>query len=441
MEFSKASRFSVFLRLLRLTDASDFFLHYVIIVVVLAATFASITSPVIDGKFLILVAFSVSSALFSCVVNDLYDAELDVLNPETKNPLARGEVSKRTMVSIVLLFLTISVFLLVLLPSRSAPLGVASLALGFTYSWGVRARLRPFLDVAYHGIQCAFPFIMGYTLYQPFDETCLLVSIVIFVGGAVSELMREVRNYDFDRAFGKTTVVMLGVRKSLALCLGLMFVWLLLVAIALERLLSFPLTLYGFRVPTQFLVLPPLSVFVLKPIFQGITDEAYQTDTRVRFRRRALFVLIILVSSSVAVFAHSSTRYYHGDTDWENYVVGLDVRTVIAGPESWSVAYIRFRYRDEANHYYLLLHKDGVLELTKVVNSEKTYMNFVQTKLSPFDWHSFEIILEGPSIRVSVDGGLYIDIKDDSLSKGMVCLTGICSARLAFFREVKVYAI
>ena len=438
-KYCRASRVFAFLRLLRITGIRDFFLHYVIIIVVLAAIIASISFQEIDGKLPILLAFSISSALFSCVINDLYDAELDELDPETRNPLARGEISRRTVASIVLMLLATSAFLLALLPSRSAPWGVVGLVLSFTYSYGIRAKMRPFLDVAYHGILFAFPFIMGYTLYKPFDKICLLVSIAIGIGGTVSELLQEVRDYDFDKAFGKTTAVLLGKKKSLALGLGLIIIWIPIVVIASGSLFFFPLTLFFFRVPFQFLVLPPLSLFVLEPIFRGIMVEAHQTVVYDGFKKRALVVFIILVSSSAAVFAYSSTRYYYGDLDWENYVVRLDARTLIAGPESWSVAFVRFRYRDEANHYYLLLYKNGILELTKVVSSEKTFLNFVETDLSPFDWHSFEIILEGPSIRVLVDGVLYVDIKDDSSSKGVVCLSGICSARLAFFKGVEVY--
>lgn len=434
----KAGGIYPILRLLRLTSVNDFFLHYIIIIVFVAVTFTSLEAQ-IDSKFPILIAFSVSSALFGCAVNDLFDAEIDELNPESSNPLARKEIAKKTMVLIILIFLAVSVFFLSLLPPRIAPLGVAGLILDFTYSWGVRARLRPLLDILYHGAHCALPFVMAYTLYMKLDETGLLVTAIIWIGGAVSELMREVRNFEFDRNFGKTTVVMLGVRKSLFLCLGLMLTWLSLIWIASERIFFFPLTFADFSLPSQFLVLPPLSFFILMPIIKGIQKEAFQTDTRVRFRKRALYVLLILISSSVAVFSYSSTIYNYGGLDWENYVVGLDARTVIAGSESWGVAFIRFRYMDEANHYYLLLHRGGTLEFTKVVASEKTFLRFVETDLSPFDWHNFEIVLDGPRIRVSVDGVPYMDIEDDSLPNGMVCLTGICSAKLAFFKEIEVY--
>lgn len=399
------------------------------------------TSEEIDIKILVLVAFAISAEIFTLVVNDLFDAELDALNPETRNPLARGEISKRVTVIIGLIFLTSSVFLLFFLPLRSMVLGIAGLILGFTYSWGVRAKLKPFLDLIYHGVLNTFPFVMGYTLYGSFDETCLLISFGIFIVGAVPEIIQEIRDHDVDRFFGKTTVVMLGKRKSLTLCLGLMLVWFLVVATVLDKLLFFPVTLWDFRVSFQFLVLPPLSFFILTPLIQGIVSEEYQKDVYKRLRKRGLVVLIILVSSSIAVFAYSSTMYFYGDLDYENYVVRLDVRTVIAGPESWNVAFIRFRYLDEANHYCLLLHKNGVLELTKVVSSERAFLVFVKTDLSPFDGHSFEILLDGSSIKVSVDGALYLDIIDDSLSKGMVCLRAFCSAVLALFKEVEVYPI
>ncbi len=439
-KFPKASGIYSILRLLRLTNVNDFFLHYIIIIIFVAATFTTLVSQM-DRKFPLLVAFSVSSALFGCVVNDLYDAEIDKQNPETSNPFARGEIGKKSMVSIILIFLAGSIFLLSLLPSKIVPLGVISLIIDFTYSWGVRARLRPILDILYHGAHCAIPFIMVYALYIPFDGTGLLVAVIIWIGGAVSELMREVRNYDFDRTYGKTTVVMLGVRKSLVLCLVLMFAWLSLIGMASERIFFFPLKFFGFIVPIQYLVLPPLSLFILMPIIKGIRNGSYQTDTRVRFRKKAIYVLLILVSISVAVFAYSSKRVYYRDIGWENYVIGLDVRTVISGPDSWSVAFIRFRHLDEANHYYLLMDRNGVLELTKVVGSEKTFLRFVKTDLSPFDWHSFEIKQYRNSINVSVDGVLYMEVEDGSPSNGVVYLTGICSARLAFFKRIKVYPI
>lgn len=395
----------------------------------------------IDFKIFILVAFAMSAKIFAFVVNDLSDVELDALSPLNRNPLSRGEISERTTAIVALIFLTLSVSLLFLLPLNSIIIGFAGLTLCFTYSWGVRAKLKPFLDVAYHGVLPTLPFVMGYTLYKPFDETCLLLSIAVFILGAVTEVMQEIRDYDVDRTFGKTTVVVLGKRKSLTLCLGFMITWFLLLAAVFDRLLFFPVTIRGFIIPFQFLILPPVSMFISTPLIRGIMSKKYQKVVYEKFRKWGLVVIVILISSSFAIFVHGFKIYLYGDPEWENYTVKLKVRTVISGPENWSVAFIRFRYTDEDNHYYLLLSKDGVLELTKLVESMKTFLAFVKTNLSPFEWHYFEILLEGPSIKVLVDGSIYLTIIDDSLSKGMVSLRSICCARLALYKDVEVYSI
>lgn len=429
---------SDFLRLLRLTDVSDIFLHYVKLVALIGVSTISLSSRGIDFKIVILASFAISVEIFAFVINDISDADLDKLDPRTRNPLARGGVSERGAVFVALLFLTISVFLLLLLPLGTIALGVSGLILSFTYSYGVRAKLKPFLDVVYHGALNAFPFAMGYTLYNSFDETCLLVSVTIFLLGMVPELMQEIRDHHVDRAFGKTTVVALGIKRSLTLCLGLMIALFFVVAAVLDRVLFFPIILGELRIPIHFVTLPPLSLFVLTPLFRGIRSEAHQTALYERLGKRWLVVFIILASSSSTIAAYSSVVYTYGDAEWGDYVVRLDVRTVIAGPERWSVAFIGFRYSDDSNHYHLLLYQDGVLELAKTVGSKKTYLNFVRTDLSPFDWHRFEIALKGPSIKVWVDGAQFVDVVDDSLSNGVIRLSGFYSARLAFFKNVEV---
>lgn len=435
------SSVSTFLRLMRLTDWSDFFLHYVKLVALLGVSSLFFTSQEMDVEFLFLTAFTIAAEIFAFVVNDFSDAKLDALDPETRNPLARGEISGRGVTSVVLIFLAVSISLLSFLPFRSKALGIAGLILSLTYSWGVRAKLKPFLDIVFHGLLNVFPFVMGYTLYRSFDETCLLISSAICIIGAVTGLIAQLRDYDYDSAFGNTTAVFLGKRKAIALSLGLLSVWLILFARIFEGLIFFPVPLNGIRVPIQYLVLPPLSIFILTPLIRGILNEAYQTVVYEGIKKRGLAILVILFFSSVNVFAYSSTTHFYGDPEGGNYVVRLNVRTVIAGHESWGVAFIKCRYADEANYYYILLHQNGVLELTKVVESEKTFLTFVGTDLSPFDTHRFEVKLEGPSIQVSVDGFLYIDIYDESLSKGNVFLSGLCCARLAFFNKVKIYPI
>jgi 4-hydroxybenzoate polyprenyltransferase len=434
--FFSWSSVSPFLRLMRLTDWSDFFLHYVKLIALLGISALFFTSQRIDLAFLFLTAFTITAEIFAFVVNDLSDAKLDALDPETRNPLVKGEISTRGVTCVMLISIVVSVSLLSFLPLRSKVFGVAGLVLSLAYSWGVRAKLKPFLDIGFHGVLNVFPFVMGYTLYRSFDETCLLTSSAICIIGAVTGLLAQLKDYDYDGTFGKSTAVFLGKRRAISLSLGLMSVWFILFARVFEGLISFPVPLFGIRVPIQFLVLPPLSIFILMPLIRGILNESYQTEVYGEVKKRGLIILVILIFSSVGVLAYSSKSHFHGDPQGGDCIVRLNVRTVIAGHESWSVAFIKFRYTDEANHYYLLLDQDGVLELTKVVDSEKTFLTFVGTGMSPFDAHRFEIKLKGSLIQVSVDDVLYIELSDKSLSKGNVLLSGLCCARLAFFDDV-----
>ena len=164
---------NAFFSLIRLTDFNGFFLDYITIVAVVGASGIAVTTKV-DMTLLLVMLFSLTAVMFAFVVNDLSDATLYMLNAKTRNPLARREMSKRTAAFIAIMFLAVSVFLLILLPFRIIPLGIAGLLLSSTYSWGIRAKFRPPLDVFYHASMCTLPLVMGYLLYRPFDENCLL---------------------------------------------------------------------------------------------------------------------------------------------------------------------------------------------------------------------------------------------------------------------------
>jgi hypothetical protein len=120
------------------------------------------------------------------------------------------------------------------------------------------------------------------------------------------------------------------------------------------------------------------------------------------------------------------------------YSIDVSVKTVIAGPENWGVAFINFNYVDEGNHYYVLLNRDGTLELTKVVNYEKQFLSFADTGLSPFYWHHFKILNIREEIHVYLNNTLYISLIDEMLFHGDLVLIGEVSAKLAFFKNVHV---
>ncbi|NIU82357.1 MAG: hypothetical protein GWN17_02180 [Candidatus Korarchaeota archaeon] len=173
------------------------------------------------------------------------------------------------------------------------------------------------------------------------------------------------------------------------------------------------------------------------PIVESIKNRAYATEVRVNFRKRALVIISIFCTVAIAVYL-TGAGYQTYPVPSNSYSIDVSVKTVIAGPENWEVAFINFNYVDEGNHYYVLLNRDGTLELTKVVNYEKQFLSFVDTGLSPFYWHHFKILNIGGEIHVYVDNTHYISLVDEMPFLGDFVLIGEVSAKLAFFKNAHV---
>lgn len=394
---------NAFLSLVRLTDFNGFFLDYITIVAVVVVSGKDVTTKV-DMTLLLVMLFSLFALMFAFVVNDLSDATADMLNAKTRNPLARGEMSKRTATFIAIMFLAVSVFLLMLLPFRIIPLGIAGLLLSSTYSWGIRAKFRPLLDVIYHASMCTLPFVMGYLLYRPFDENCLLGSFAICTTGALAELMQELRDYDFDDAWGKTSATVLGKKKSLASCLVLIFVSVFLVYIIIDRTLFFSFNILGLNVPFQLVLLPPFSLILMKPLVSGMSREESQESVYKRFRKRKLVIFTVVLFSSVALIVYTSQNSLDIAINTKNYSFDLELRTLVAGRKDSDVPWIMFDYVDQNNFYYLILHTNSILELGHTVDGQyEGYITSVKTSRNPFQSNEFHISLNETTILITLD--------------------------------------
>ena len=95
-------------------------------------------------------------------------------------------------------------------------------------------------------------------------------------------------------------------------------------------------------------------------------------------------------------------------------------------PNTWETGWVFFRYVAEDRSYYLA-HKTNGLELGKLVPPKGTGQVFLVTKPAPparpGRWYDYRIDVEGPTIRVYVDGKLRIAYTDpDPIPKGRVGL-------------------
>jgi len=253
---------------------------------------ATLAGAVLAGSFsdlgmVLLLMFSAFSTAFGFVVNDLSDAELDRSTGVIRNPVSTGELSRGRCISVALLLLLVSLAALSRLSFRNRLLGIVVIFLYFTYSWIVRAKARPMLDVAYHGLCLAILATMGYTEYRPFDVDCLLGVSIVFLLSAMSQVLQEVRDYDTDRNMIMTTVTFLGKRRSLILCLTLFAS-----AVSISLLL-----LYKGAVPLEVLLLSPLTYFIIAPITQAIFNEEYVDKMLREIRERRLIMIALVIAA------------------------------------------------------------------------------------------------------------------------------------------------
>lgn len=126
-----------------------------------------------------------------------------------------------------------------------------------------------------------------------------------------------------------------------------------------------------------------------------------------------------------------------GSENWTNYVLEFDVQKA-AG----SYFNIVFRYVDPTHHYLLEPSSDSVhIALFKKVGGG--YIELTTPTSRPEQdttlgtWYHYKIIVQGPSIKVFVDGFLVIDVLDNALPAGGIGI-GAYSGSSAYFDNVQV---
>ena len=236
-----------------------------------------------------LLMFSAFSTAFGFVVNDLSDAELDRSAGVIRNPVSTGELSSGRCISVALILLFVSLVALSSLSFMNQLLGLVVIFLYFTYSWLVRAKTRPMLDIAYHGLCLAILATMGYMEYRPFDVDCLLGVSIVFLLSAMSQVLQEVRDFETDRNMIRTTVIFIGKRRSLILCL----------AFFASAFSIFLLLLSNGAVPLEVLLLSPLTYFIIAPITQATFNEDHVDRMLREIREKRLIMVALLIAALI----------------------------------------------------------------------------------------------------------------------------------------------
>ena len=257
---------------------------------VLCFTSATLVGAILAGSLLDLgiiwlLLFSVSSTSFAFIINDLSDAELDRSAGVLRNSVSTGELSSGRCILLALFFLSVSLASLPFLSFQNQLIGLVVIFLYFTYSWGLRAKARPILDVLYHGLCLAILATMGFLGYSTFNFACLLLASLVFLLSATSQVLQEIRDYETDIKMVKTTVTLLGKRVSLIICLAFLFF-----ALAIFCLLLFYAVL-----PLEILLLSPLAYFTAAPFIRTIRNEEYKDNMLREIKEtRLIFIAVLL---------------------------------------------------------------------------------------------------------------------------------------------------
>jgi len=334
-------------------------------------------SPTISLTFCLASVFAVTSKLIT------------IISAEGRN------ASKKTRIySTIALVLLIP--LLTQLSSFEIIMGVLILML---YSLYPICNGRAPFDVMHHALRYIFLFLLGYGSQPFWNETALMTILAIVLFSLAGELFAGLGKGSDSI---KSAASLLGIKRSLAAIISLIFIASLIASFVFNNMFEFPIQFNGTLVP--FYVIPALvlDLFLTKPLSEKLSETHVEAFHLMRRKEVAAMVVISLLILVVFQTGRIGTRVTVNSRD---YSFDVGIRTFIAGPHSWDVPWIVFDYVNEDNYYYLVLHKDGILELSQKIDGQyRQYISSCATRLTPFEWHDFQIVLNETTVAVKLDG-------------------------------------
>lgn len=290
-----------------------------------------------------------------------------------------------------------SLAILAFLPILDIGLGLVVMLLYVNYPRLLRARERSPLDVLFHGSRYAILFWIGYG--GAANAASVAGVLVVFFFGVAGELLVGLRT---NREW-RTTAARLGVSSTVRVVNILTFALILLGSFIFSTVVDFPIEVAGFGIPVPLLSGVAVALFITRPV-----SRHKHLIAPVSVRRREVIVLVIaaLLFFSIPLTTRVDLKQQAPQQD---YSVSVGMQLIVTGPHPWDGQWVIFNFRDPGNYYYILLHTDGTLELSQYVNgTAHVHIADVQTGLSPFNWHHYDISVVGGVAKIAIDGRVYI---------------------------------
>jgi 4-hydroxybenzoate polyprenyltransferase len=235
--------------------------------------------------------FVAVSSIFGFVINDIADAELDRRAGKLRNPLASGDLSVVAAWVLVVVLLGVAALSIYLLSFLNRLLGILVIILCGGYSFGLRAKSRPVLDVVWHASASAVGGVMAYSVYRPLDFVGAGLVGMLFLLSMFAELVNQIRDYDFDSGMMRTTLTLIGKKRALKACI-------VLLCLVLASFVS--VVLVG-GLPWILLVFSPSIIFFVAPIINALRNEQKEQDLMPAFVNKGTILGLLLLATYLGV--------------------------------------------------------------------------------------------------------------------------------------------
>jgi len=241
----------------------------------------------IDIKLVPALVFVATSSIFGFVINDISDAELDSKSGKLRNPIASGDLSRSAATILGIIFLGIAILSLYPFDLLGKLLGIIVIMLFSLYSFGLRAKVRPGIDLMCHASWNALYGVLAYLVYRPVDLLGMELSCVLFFSSMLVELLNEIRDYDSEKDLIRTTTTMIGKKNALKLCIVILLMILsLFVGIIIQD-----------GLPLILLVFSPSILFLVKPIINALrSEQAEQALLPILVSRGGVIITLVFIT-------------------------------------------------------------------------------------------------------------------------------------------------
>ena len=269
--------------------------EYVFFVIVTTLLGIASAGGQFNWRFLVVLLANWLAVGFAFMINDIEDAPDDALSSSkiNRNPVSAGLITPKTANIWTFVVGGIAAVLFALLGTWPFIIGLASLILGYLYSYrGVRLKTIALLDVLSHCLMLAgLQFLTGYFTY-----TTVLIRnwywpfLFVVCISMYGELYNEIRDFEGDQAAQlRHTAIVLGSRNSHILMLAILMFG------VLSGIISFLIIdLIPFWV---FIVMAILAVlFVLPPVLKlrhGDSSIEIQNAFQKPLERSAALALLL----------------------------------------------------------------------------------------------------------------------------------------------------